>query len=121
MKNKVLHLFLGIMLSFSVAAQNNPIIVGADGKSWDIVTRSSGYRLEVSSRGEVNAAYYGNRLNLERPGGTAVPEILVRGGFVSLTPLLEVIFPDGVHDIELMYKSYEITDMDGYPVLKIST
>ena len=119
MKNKFSHLFLGIMLSFSVAAQNNPIIVGADGKSWDIVTRSSGYRLEVSPNGEVHAGYYGNRLNLERPGGTAVPEILVRGGFVSATPLLEAIFPDGVRDIELMYKSYEITDMDGYSVLKI--
>ena len=119
MNNKFLYLLVGIIVAFSAAAQNNPIKVGADGKSWDITTRSSGYRLGVSPRGDINATYYGNRLNLENPGGTAVPEILVRGGFVSATPLLEAIFPDGVRDIELMYKSYEITEIDGYPVLKI--
>ena len=119
MKTKILYIFLGFITSLSVAAQSNTIKTGDDGKSWNMMTRSSGYRLEVSSGGEVNAMYYGNLLNLENPGIASVSEIPVRGGYVPAIPMLEVVFPDGVRDIELEYRAFKITDIDGYPVLKI--
>ena len=120
MKNKFLLLLGGIMATLSVAAQTNAIQVGKDGKSWDIETRSSGYRLAVNEKGEVNAIYFGNRLPLEKTLRTAIAEIPVRGGYVTATPMLEVIFPDGVRDIELEYKSSEIVSIEGYPALRIN-
>ena len=119
MKTIFLYILIGLTTSLSLAAQSAAIKVGDDGKSWEITTRSSGYRLEISSSGMVNAMYYGNRLNLERPGRATVAEIPVRGGYVSATPMLEAVFPDHVRDIELEYKASEITAIDGYPVLKI--
>ena len=105
--------------SLSVAAQSHAIKVGDDGKSWEILTRSSGYRLEVSSRGEVNAICYGNILSLEKPVRASISEIPVRGGYVSAIPMLEVVFPDGVRDVEPEYRASEITNIEGYPALKI--
>lgn len=117
MKNKSLCLFGGLMATLAVVAQDNVIHTHADGKSWDIVTRSSVYRLAVNSAGDLQTVYYGNKLMQESATGAQGAEIPVRGGYASATPLLEVVFPDGVRDIELEYKTYEMADMDGYPVL----
>jgi alpha-galactosidase len=102
-----------------VEDQNNAIKVGDDGKSWSIITHSSVYQIKVSSSGNVNTVFYGNKLQQENMSGSLGAEIPVRGGYVSDAPALEVIFPDGVRDIELKYKSSEITAIEGYPVLKI--
>jgi len=119
MQYKFLCLFSGILVSLSVSAQNHPIKVGDDGTSWAITTRSSGYHLELSRTGDVRTTYYGNKVHIENPGRVVAPEIQLRGGQVTHTPMLEVIFPDGVREIELEYKSYEITEINGYPTLKI--
>lgn len=119
MNNKFFFIFFGLIISLSVIAQNNAIKVGKDGKSWSIVTRSAGYYIEVSTNGAVNSTYLGNKLNLERTERTMTLEVPVRGGIVSATPMIEVIFPDRVRDIELEYKTSELTTIDGSPVLKI--
>ena len=127
MQNKFLCLFVGLMATLSVAAQNqNAIKAGNDGKSWDITTRSSGYRLGVDGNGDVKAAFYGSKISLEKAGGLVAPEVSQRGGSMTyadrwniITPAIEVVFPDGVREIELVYKSSEITEIDGYPTLKI--
>ena len=106
------------MATLSVAAQTDAIRVGENGKSWDILTRSFGYRLEVSASGEIKSFCFGNRLHLENPGRASVAEIPVRDGVVAGTPMIEVVFPDGVRDIELEYKTSEIVTIDGYPALK---
>ena len=125
MKKAFLLLLCGLMAIFSLTSQNNVIKIGNDGKSWDIVTHSSGYRIAVDANGDVKAAYYGSKTNLEIPGGTVAPEIQVRGGNATymgrglLLPAIEAIFPDGVREIELTYKTSEISETDGYPTLKI--
>ena len=119
MNTKFLYLIIGVMATMPLSGQNRTIVAGENGKSWDIMTHSTGYHLEVSSKGEVQAGYYGNRLNLENAVRNLLPEIPVRGGYVAETPLIEVVFPDGVRDIELEYKTSEITAIDGYPALKI--
>ena len=63
---------------------------------------------------------YGNKTLIENAGRALGAEIPVRGGYVDSAPLLEVIFPDGVRDIELAYQSYEIVQIDGYETLKIT-
>ena len=121
MKNKFLYLIVGIMATMSATAQ---IKVGNDGKSWDITTRSSGYRIEVNANGDVRTAFYGSKTSLEKPGVVA-PEIQLRGGNMTyfeqrlVTPMLEIVFADGVREVELVYKTSEIIETDGYPVLKI--
>ncbi len=119
MKIKFLFTLAGFVATLSVTAQNEAIKIGSDGKSWDITTRSVVYRLAVSSGNNVNTVYFGNKLLQESPAREMGPEIPVRGGYVSATPVLEVIFPDGVRDIELEYKASEVATIDGYPVLKI--
>ena len=122
MKNRFIYLFVGLIATMSVAAQ---IKIGNDGKSWDVTTRSSGCRLEVNANGDVKTFYYGNNANLEISGGTVFPEIQSRGGHMTyferglITPMIEVIFPDGVREVELEYKASEITETDGYPTLRI--
>jgi len=108
-----------MLLPLTAAAQNNIIKAGDDGKSWNITTHSSGYHLEVTGNGELGTACYGNKLNLEKSGGIVAPEVQVRGGNATNTPMLEVVFPDGVREVELEYKSFEITETEGYPTLKI--
>ncbi|MDR2673562.1 MAG: hypothetical protein LBC18_01500, partial [Opitutaceae bacterium] len=117
----VFFLFLAPLLAPVSASpvRTDVIIAGEDGKSWSIRTRSAVYHLAVSPRGEVNALWFGNAL---QPAGQAKPqghELPVRGGQVSDMPVLEVVFPDGVRDIELEYKTHELLEIDGCPALKI--
>ncbi|MDR0353229.1 MAG: alpha-galactosidase [Opitutaceae bacterium] len=103
----------------SSPARENAIIAGQDGKSWAIRTRSAVYHLAVSPKGEVNALHFGNP---SQPAGQARPpghELPVRGGTVSAMPVLEAVFPDGVRDIELEYKTHELLEIDGCQTLKI--
>ncbi|MDR1335696.1 MAG: alpha-galactosidase, partial [Tannerella sp.] len=93
---------------------------GADGKNWQIVTAATACRIGVSPDGEVRELYYGNRLAPENTPSAPGAEVPVRGGTVSGTPSLEVIFPDGVRDTELAYQSGEIITVDGRQTLKIT-
>ena len=95
------------------------IRVGDDGKSWSITTRSTSYLLKVEND-EVRMVSYGNKSLIEKAGRPLGAEIPVRGGFVSASPMLEVVFPDGVRDVELVYQAYEIVDSDGTQTLKIT-
>ena len=95
------------------------IQVRKDGMEWDIVTPSSVYRINIESDGVVNAVCYGSQTMLEDIILATSPEIPVRGGFPIALPLLEVIFSDGVRDVELTFKSYEIIAIEGHATLKI--
>lgn len=119
MRKVLLNLILLCIIT-TVYATDKAIEVGKDGKSWTIKTRSSAYRLAVNPNGNVYTVYYGNRVLSEQEArGGLGPDIPVRGGYISEVPLLEVIFPDGVRDIELAYEDAEILTIDGYPALKI--
>jgi alpha-galactosidase len=112
-------LFCLLLIPAAVSAQS--IQVGQSGKEWSVFTESAAYRISVSKNGGVLAAPFGNKLNVENKSvGFPGVEIPVRGGYVEGTPLLEAIFPDGVRDIELEYKSSEIITVDGRQTLKIT-
>lgn len=116
MKIKIITLF-SLLLTISAYGQ---ITTSENGKEWTLTTHSSVYQLKISSGGDVQAVYYGNRLQAGNVQGSMGFEIPVRGGYPSALPLLEVIFQDGVRDIELEYVSYEILNIDGSNTLKIS-
>lgn len=122
--NSCFKLLLVSFLPFMMFAQTNGIKTGADTKSWEIYTQSSVYRLKVDKKEVLNVVYYGTKYEPENKEikdweywGHEVP---VRGGFVVNKPILEVVFADGVRDIELEYKSYEIVKEEGYEVLRIT-
>ena len=119
MKSKFLLMLTGLAATLIVTAQTNIIHSDNDGKSWNIMTRSAVYHLNITSQGDVKMVYFGNKSQMEKFENGLGDEIPVRGGYVSAIPMIEVVFPDGVRDIELEYKSSEITSIDGYPALKI--
>jgi alpha-galactosidase len=108
---------LSLLLTTSVYGQIN---VSKNGKEWSIMTNSSVYQVKVSSGGDVQAVYYGNKIQSGMVQGSMGAEIPVRGGHVSAIPVLEAVFPDGVRDIELEYISSEILDIDDSETLKIT-
>ena len=115
---KRISFFFTLSLIAVAAFSQNPIRVGDDGKSWNITTQSTAYLLKVENN-EVRMVSYGNKTLTEKIGRSLGAEIPVRGGYVDATPLLEVVFPDGVRDIELAYQSYEIVSANGTQTLKI--
>ena len=115
---RVAFILIFSLLTIYVSCQNS-IQTGNDGKSWTITTQSAAYFLKVEND-EVRMVNFGNKILLEKVGSQLGAEIPVRGGYVSATPLLEVIFPDGVRDIELSFKTGEIIESDVYKTLKIT-
>jgi len=92
---------------------------------WFIRTNSSVYQIIVNGNGEVVPVYYGNAaqaiIEKKSPLRTyGISEVPVRGGFANKTPVMEVVFPDNVRDIELKFENGEIINVDGYPTLKIT-
>lgn len=117
MKTKIIILLGSVLLTVSTYGQIN---TGKNGKEWNITTASSVYQLKVSSGGDVQVVYYGNKLQSDKVQGNMGAEVPVRGGYVSALPILEVVFPDGVRDIELEYVSSETLNVDGFETLKIT-
>lgn len=50
--------------------------------------------------------------------GTLIHEVPCRGGFVEMTPGIEVIFPDGTRELELRYAGYEMGEIDGLSFIR---
>ena len=92
---------------------------------WLIRTKSSVYQIKVNGNGEVVPVYYGKAeqalFEKKNPLWTdKISEVPVRGGFADKTPVVEVLFPDNVRDIELKFVKGDISDVNGYPTLKIT-
>lgn len=117
---KKLFVVLFVLVTGMTWAQQSPVTVGSDGKSWTLTTHSFVYQIRVSDQGVVNMYYFGDKSQnvdmLRHPLGE---EITVRGGYSTTTPMLEAIFKDRVRDIELTYAGSEMQTQDGYTVLAI--
>ena len=96
---------------------------------WTISTGHSTYQVILAADKNLVSGYFGplsgERLfeapdyNESRKTGTVLREIPYRGGFVEMTPALEVVFPDKNRELELEYTGYEISENEGYPVLRL--
>jgi len=113
---------LGIALQSAVYLHAQQIVANADGKSWLIkMGADAAYSVLVNAKGEVQTTYFGSAVGAENIiGGALGAETPVRGAYNNTTPLLEAIFPDGVRDVELVFKSAEIIDYEGRQTLKIT-
>lgn len=117
---KKLLVVLLVIVAGVIKAQAQSVVVGNEGRSWTLETKSSIYHIGVSDQGAVNMYYFGSKsqdpAKLRYPLGD---EITVRGGYSTTTPMLETVFKDRVRDIELTYVDSEVQTKDGYSTLII--
>lgn len=109
------------------AAQDGvpPIARTRSPDGWLVKTRSSTYQLVITAGGTVVPAFYGpgeqagyQKRNAEWT--TRIDEVPVRGGFPFKTPAVEVVFADGVRNLDLKYEHGEVVRVEGSPTLKIT-
>ncbi|RJP29233.1 MAG: alpha-galactosidase [Candidatus Omnitrophota bacterium] len=96
---------------------------------WILRTQSSVYQLAVAGDGIVIPVYYGSqgnytelngvRTHVNPKVGSTIRDVPFRGGYVDMTPAVEVIFADHTRDTELIYEAYEILELDGFPCLRV--
>lgn len=91
---------------------------------WIIKTSSSSYQLTKSESGSLKPVFYGSVTQASYISKNAnwtqsIEEVPVRGGYPFKTPMLEVVFKNGVRDIDLRYVSGEEITIGGRPTLKI--
>lgn len=117
---KKLLVVLLVIVAGVIKVQAQSVVVGNEGRSWTLETKSSIYHIGVSDQGAVNMYYFGSKsqdpAKLRYPLGD---EITVRGGYSTTTPMLETVFKDRVRDIELSYVDSEVQTKDGYSTLII--
>ncbi len=118
-KRKVLVVL--VCIANIIYAQPQVIVKNNDNTSWSLYTKSFLYQIAVTKAGSVDLTYFGNRtqdVNHLKAGWRE--EVSVRGGYSATTPMLEVIFEDGVRDIELAFVDADIITLDGYSTLVIN-
>ena len=91
---------------------------------WLIKTSSSSYQLTVNPNGSIRPVFYGPAEQADYSKKNAswtesIEEVPVRGGYPFKTPMVEVVFKNGVRDIDLRYVSGEVITLEGRPTLKI--
>ncbi|SHJ16572.1 alpha-galactosidase [Tangfeifania diversioriginum] len=119
MKKGIILIIL-VSLANVIFAQSNVIEKNNDNTAWSIYTNSSLYQISVTDAGSINMTYFGNRVqDVKHLKNQWKDELPVRGGYSNTTPMLEVIFADGVRDIELTFVDANITTIDGYSTLII--
>ena len=108
------------ILSPFASAQD--IVKTTEPKGWIIQTQNSTYQLLLTKEQKILPVFYGAKEeagltenvlwtnNIKKPGNwiRAIEEVPVRGDFPFKMPAVEVVFPNGVRDIDLIYVSDEI-------------
>jgi alpha-galactosidase len=97
---------------------------------WKIRTASSLYEIGLASDGIVVPLYYGpqdgpinlptDRLNVDAKIGSTMREVPFRGGLGEQVPAIEVVYPDGVRDADLVYDYSSIVQIENQPGLQIN-
>jgi alpha-galactosidase len=120
-----LYIFFGFLVPLQTVAQvPERVITELSGqKGWSISTRASTCQITVDGKGGVKPVFFGARQANAQARNAAwfegIDEVPVRGGFPGKTPMLEVVFSDGVRDLDLVFVSGEVTLIDGKPTLII--
>jgi alpha-galactosidase len=118
----------------SVLAQSPAITTQDNPRRWTIRTADASYQVILSVDSTLVASHFGadagprvyhapdwDQTDRDRSqtDQIAIREVPYRGGFNELIPALEVVFADGVRELELVYDGYEITERAGAPLLRL--
>ncbi len=129
-----IHFFMSIasvvyVLIPSLTLATDVIKVDTDPLRWTITTKNASYQVFQTEENGLAPGFFGpvsgTRL-YDIPGaglpehvGGFLREIPYRGGFQEMNPVVEVIFPDGVREMELVYDGYEISTVDNTTCLRL--
>ncbi|MBN2290229.1 MAG: alpha-galactosidase [Candidatus Glassbacteria bacterium] len=135
---KILNVATLIMLQVAVLVPAIAVFAGESGEAvsfsrdpdrWTINTRSTTHQIVLGRDGDLAAGYFGPLSGTRVFGypeydnppviGTIHREIPYRGGFMEDDPLLEVVFADGVRELELVCTGHETGELDGCPYLRL--
>lgn len=106
------------LILFSLTAPAEDIKTYDDGKSWTLFSGVSAYNIRVRDNAPAELYHFGTAARDFSLQDKAVgPELPVRGGHYVCRPVAEVVFNDGVRDLELEFVKYEIDRTGEYPVL----
>ena len=125
---KFIFILLFIILCNKVIAQTDVIKTDQNPTRWTITTKSATYQIMLTEDNSLTPTYFGpladdrsidvDRKRINSQIGTLLREVPYRGGFVEMTPVLEVIFADHNRELELVYDGHEIGEMAGYPFIR---
>lgn len=111
---------------FNLESQN--IKVSEAPTRWTIFTENTSYQVILTKDQNLTMGYYGplsgdrtfeaESWTTDSIFGTSIREIPYRGGHMYMEPALEVIFPDGVRELELVYAGYKTGKINGYPYVR---
>lgn len=126
---KLSSFILGALLLTAGAAQSANIVFDKNPDRWTIMTDNSSYQVIIAPDSALIRSYFGpmsgtRTFDVPGEGGAEhvdhlMPETQTRGGFIEATPSIEVVFPDGVRELELVYIGADTGIMDGYPYIRI--
>ncbi|MCK9508536.1 MAG: alpha-galactosidase [Pigmentiphaga sp.] len=122
MSKKIYCLISFLLVSHIFCAQN--IINTTNPEGWIMKTHNSAYQLVITKDKKVRMVYYGSVEQVDHVQSNSlwtngVDEVPVRGGYPIKTPQVELIFADGVRDMDLVYKTSEIVNNKDTAILKI--
>jgi alpha-galactosidase len=115
---------IAIIIFLSEAIQAQDVIKTKSPEGWLLITNESVYQMVITGNKKVRQVYYGtleqkDYLKDNALWTNSIDEVPVRGGLPFKMPVAEVIFADGVRDLDLIYDSDEIYQENGKYILKI--
>ncbi len=104
---------------FALPVSSHPSAPGDGPKEWTIEAGDAVYSVSPDGNGTVKSDWFGPAQGF-RPGGSHLgDEVPVRGGLVGNLACVEVVFPDAVRDIELVFVKAGVTEAGGCRTLAI--
>ena len=124
---KIRNSFLVCLLYLFIAFQGidaQEILKTSAPNGWILKTENSVYQMIIDNNQKIKHVFYGSPEQSDFRQKNAkwmqsVDEVPVRGGVPFRTPAVEVVFSDGVRDMDLIFDFYEIIEDKGIPLLKI--
>jgi len=117
------------LLWIQPARGDETIRVDREPLRWTITTANATCQIILASDGSLVPGWFGpfsGACLFEPPDyevpektGATLREIPYRGGFVTMNPSLEVIFPNHGRELELRYTGHEISQLGGFPLLRL--
>ncbi len=118
----------GAILLLARAAAGQVVQMHENPTRWTLQTEHATYQVVLTRDRELAPGHFGAHAdpkllhasdwNVPVAQGTLLREVPYRGGFVEMTPALEIVFPDHTRELELQYAAYETGMIDGYPFIR---
>jgi len=135
---RVFNLLFILFIILELIGSSNPLFASSTDSSnikfsekpsrWTLSTNNATYQIIISRDSNLVPGYFGpdggtrvfDAPSWDSPKhtGAYIREIPYRGGFVEMTPSVEVVFSDHVRELDLVYTGYSKGMKEGYPYIR---